>query len=118
MSKNVATIEAINLSELIAKLSEIGFELSNPETGRITGFTSFGDEINLIASDVAAFLIDGNGLLLWRGHAESLYASVSSGKPRIYFDGFTAMEEEALCSSLLQLGINFSVAHEDLADEG
>lgn len=117
MTKNVATIEAINLGELVIKLSGLGFELENPETGRIHGFTSLGDPMDLAAPDVAAFLVEGNGVLLWRGHTNSLYASVILGKPRIDFGGFTVTEEEALCSSLVKLGIRFSVAHEDLTYE-
>lgn len=112
MTKNIATIKGINLSELVTKLKELGFELENPETGGILGWTSEG-EIDLTDSNVAAYLVDGNGVLLWRGKSESLFASSSLGKPRIFFDGFTAAEEDALCNSLFQLGIQFSVAHED-----
>lgn len=111
MAKNVAIIEAANVDELISQLCKVGFQLECPDSGFAHGFTSKGDgPLPLVPRDVPAFLVEGSGVLLWRGSTESVYVSVVGEKPRVHFNGFTPTEEKALCDSLLQIGVRFSVA--------
>ena len=116
MTKNIATFEALTACGLISQLQLLGFGLQCPDTGCAIGFSSDGEgPLHLAADEVENFLVDGNGVLLWRGASESLYMSFFAGKPRIFFDGFTAVEEEAFCKALSESGVRFSVAHEDEA---
>jgi len=111
MTKNVAMVEATNFDELTAKLRQLGFRLECPATGFAHGFTSEGDgPIYLATQDVASFLVEGSGVLFWRGPSDSVYVSVFAGNPRIHFDGFTPAKEKAMCESLRQVGVKFSVA--------
>ena len=118
MSKNIATAIELTPLELLAELGRLGYQLESPESHRAVGFSSDGGgPTSLEASEVPSFLVEGNGVLVWRGAAESLYISVALGRPRIVLDGLDESEEAKLLHSLSELGINYSVAHEDVAYE-
>ena len=111
MTKNVAIVEATNFDELISQLRQLGFGLECPDTGFAHGFTSEGDgPMHFATQDVASFLVEGSGVLFWRGSSDSVYVSVIAGKPRVHFDGFTPTEEKAMCDSLRLVGVEFLVA--------
>lgn len=118
MTKDIATVDGLSPTELTAKLEQLGFVLECPDTGSAVGFSSDGDgPLHLAIHGATDFLKEGNGILLWRGTAESFYLSMFAGRPRMHFDGFTSAEQEALCKELVDIGISFFVAHEDSAYE-
>jgi hypothetical protein len=114
MTKNVATVNKLNASELIGQLELLGYALAHPETGKAHGFTSDGfGPVFITATNAQEFLVEGNGVLLWRSSSDSVYMSLIAGKPRICLDGLSSDQEQALCAALTWLGLDFSVAHED-----
>jgi len=118
MTKNVATVNKLTVNELIDKLGLLGYALAHPETGKAHGFTSDGDGPAFFTTDkTQEFLVDGNGVLLWRNPSDSLYLSLIAGTPKIFLDGLSSAEEQALCAALGSLGIDFSLAHQDSAYE-
>lgn len=117
MTKNVATVEGLTLTALIERLCQVGYQLSCPDTGRVHGFTSAGQPSYLTSQEVADFLVEGNGVLLWGKPNESLYVSQIATKPRISCDGLTVQQEQVLQKLLTSQGIIYSLAHEDAAYE-
>jgi hypothetical protein len=118
MTKNVASFKKLTTSELIDKLGLLGYSLAHPETGKAHGFTSGGDGPVFFTTDkTQGFLVEGNGVRLWRNPSDSLYLSLIAGIPRICLDGLSCGEEQALCTALTSLGIDFWLAHEDSAYE-
>ena len=117
MTKNVATVEDLSTIAFMEQLEHLGYGLKHPDFEYAVGFTSEGDPIHLSPHDVPDFLIDNNGVVLWRGDSESLYLAVVLGKPRVFFDGLSKAEEANFCSSLSAIGVRFSVGHQDSAFE-
>ena len=117
MTKNVATVEGLTLAALIERLCQAGYQMSCPDTGRVHGFTSAGQLTYLTSQEVAGFLVEGNGVLLWDKPTESLYVSQIATKPRISCDGLTVEQEQSLQRLLTSHGIIYSIAHEDFAYE-
>ena len=117
MTKNIATVHQLSLRELVDRMNLIGYSLSNPETKVAHLFRQDGEEVFAPSSEALDTLRDEDGLLLWQDTSHSAYVCVSHGKPRIFFDGFTADEEQSLCKALSNLGILFTVAHEDIPFE-
>ncbi|MBL0041641.1 MAG: hypothetical protein IPP28_11495 [Xanthomonadales bacterium] len=105
------------MPELIATRESCGYELKHGETQLVHAFTRDGDFCEIEGSLALPFLSEGNGALLWRGKAESLFVSLVHGRPRISCDGLSVSEEDALLRELAQNGVLVSVAHEDEAYE-
>jgi hypothetical protein len=120
MSKNVATVEDLGVAELVTQLRAFGFVPQNPHLECVEGFSSVGNgPIRLGEEDVTDFLLNGNGngISFWRGTSEDVFVSSFRGRPRISFDGFTALQEGAFCRAFAEAGIRLTVIDEDSAYE-
>lgn len=118
MSKNVATVEDLGVAELVTQLRAFGFVPQNPHLECVEGFSSVGNgPIRLGEEDVTDFLLNGNGISFWRGTSEDVFVSSFRGRPRISFDGFTALQEGAFCGAFAEAGIRLTVIDEDSAYE-
>ena len=117
MTKNVVTVERSTTKELIDAFSRRGYELKCPDTGHAHGFSSAGEIAYLSAEQIPTFLVEGNGILIWREPDQSLYISQILSKPRISCDGLTPQEEEELERMLSDMGITYYLSDENVAYE-
>jgi hypothetical protein len=117
MTKTVATVDGLTPAELVDKLCQFGYRLQCPDTDRVHGFTADGDLTYLAVPEVTAFLVEGNGALLWRGSDDSVYVSQIASKPRIVCDGLTVQQEQSLLRWLSSQGVIYALVPEDAAYE-
>ena len=114
MTKNIATVAGLGFPQAIAKLERLGYQLPHPDSHLVHGF-SLGNFVHFPESETPAFLVEGNGVLLWTSVNGSVFVSLVGGIVRIYLDGFTDAEEQTLVTALEQQGVRPTVAHEDIS---
>ena len=107
MSRYMATLESQDTDYVLRRLATVGFSLSNPDTGLITGFNEQGDQIVLdTLQEAAGFLTPDRCLQLWQSPDQDLSVTrTTGGQISVHFDGYSETETTTLLKQLVTNGL-------------
>jgi len=111
MSRIMATLESQDTGYVVSRLVSVGFSLSNPDSGLITGFNEQGDQIVLETLQMAIeFLAQDHCLQLWQSSDQDLSVTRAiDGRISVHFDGYSESDTRALLKRLVTNGLPHSV---------
>ena len=114
MSRYMATLESKDTDYVLSRLVTVGFSLSNPDTGLITGFDEQGDQMVLDTMQTATeFLAPDRCLQLWQSPDQDLSVTRAiDGQISVHFDGYSETEATALLRQLVTNGLPHRVGLE------
>jgi len=110
MSRIMATLESKDTDYVVSRLVSVGFMLSNPDSGLITGFNEQGDQIVFDTLQVAIeFLAPDHCLQLWQSSDQDLSVTRAiDGRISVHFDGYSETDTRALLEQLVTNGLPHS----------
>jgi len=88
-------------SHVVSLLLHLGLMIKNPELGKISAFSSDGNEATIKnENDAIEYLLGGNGISLWLDSDQNFFIFIHEQHLVGSFDGFTIEEQQNLVSRM------------------